>query len=421
MSNGAFTSWGSANSIDSSCHVLELGGKRIGIDYGLGDVRSPYDGPLDVMMYSHAHLDHMGLAPLAHTRWPKAHHYMTYESRALANCCWEDVLYIARKNREPLPYTETDIARLNSRWRRLIAGRIIDLGGGVKVTPIAAGHILGAVGFDFQYRGEHYIVTGDVSVRGHGFIEGAQIPTYERTRLLVRESTYVGQRLVESRADTIAKFVRFIKEVLARGGRVLIPAFTIDRAPEVYAILLLADIDFSQYPLYVTGGKPQAEIYQELTRDGYILSTMRRFNNRKEQVLARESRQPMIVIASSGMMMEGTASYAWGREILNEPESAICIVGWQDPNTPGGRILNATRGGTVLLPTGEQQVLCEVYRVVLTGHSYEDDMKIYEDRVNPDEVIHVHGEDEAIGAFLASSDGRGRTRHKAEVGRSFQL
>jgi len=419
MSDVAFTSWGSANSIGPSCHVLQFGTFRVGIDYGAGirkgEQEPAFEEPPDALIVTHAHRDHIGMLPRAVSRWSKMQTWATFETMSLARWLWDDELRIAKEEQRPYPFTTEDIERASRRTKRLIAGQSVRLTDDLTVTPFAAGHILGAVGLTFRYRGEDYVATGDIGLRSHGFIGGADVAPHQRVRLLIRESTYVGQHPTDLRCDIESHFIARITQVLEGGGRVLIPTLSIDRMPEVFALLRSSGID-RQWPLWVVGGARPAEIYMDYANDARILGTMRRFENRQHHEDTRKSGLPMVILASSGMMAPKTPSYTWATDILADEGSAIFMVNWQDPCTPGGIILNGADGEEVQLPTGRYRRRCTVQRFDFSSHAKEDEMEEIERRLRPDEVIHVHGEGARIDAFIEATRGSGPVRHAAQVG-----
>jgi len=74
----------------------------------------------------------------------------------------------------------------------------------------------------------------------------------------------------------------------------------------------------------------------------------------------------------------------------------------------------------VALPTGLFSRKCRVQRFDFSSHAKEDEMAEIEHRLNPAEIIHVHGENDRIDAFLASAPDASK-RHKALVGRKIRL
>ena len=257
-------------------------------------------------------------------------------------------------------------------------------------------------------------------MHSHGFIEGAKLPNLQSCRVLVRESTYVGQRLTQDRDVVAIEFILAVKDVLERGGTVVIPTLSIDRMPEIYALLHEAEADL-EWPVWVVGGAGPAQIYLDYAKDAHAIRTMQRFESQQHWEDALKSHQPMVVLASSGMMAPCTPSYAWGTSVLQDANSAIFFVNWQDPRQPGGVILHGSLGEELILPDGRYRRLCEVERFDFSSHAKEDEMGVLENWFAPAQVIHVHGEAERIKGFIEGTESQGPPRVQAADGKEIAL
>ncbi|MEK7637885.1 MAG: MBL fold metallo-hydrolase [Patescibacteria group bacterium] len=421
MSDVGFTAYSSFN---PSRYELRFGTFRVAVDFGAGFGKDTEIAMLqpqpDAIVITHGHRDHIGMVPQAMQRWPRVPVYATFETTELGKWIWGDELKIARQEHRDLPFSESDIDRAVRRIRRLLVGPSIQLTPDLTMTPFHAGHILGAVGLVFTYRGENFVVTGDISMHSHGFIEGAKLPDLQSCRALVRESTYVGQRLTQDRDVIAIEFILAVKDVLERGGTVVVPTLSIDRMPEVYALLHESEIDL-QWPVWVVGGRVPTQIYLDFAQSAHVIRTMQHFENRQHQEDTLKSHAPMVVLASSGMMMPCTPSYAWGASVLQDANSAIFFVNWQDPRQPGGIILHGSPGDELELPDGRYKRLCEVERFDFSSHAKENEMEEIERALNPCQIIHVHGEEDRIRGFIEGNKGIGPERHQAFDGQEIAL
>jgi predicted metal-dependent RNase len=107
---------------------------------------------------------------------------------------------------------------------------------------------------------------------------------------------------------------------------------------------------------------------------------------------------PCIVLAASGMVVEGTTSFGLVKRWLQQKGSAIFTVGYMDPDSPGYRITSARRGTTIQLTDSlaAQTVECDIVPFRFSAHSRREELLSIVDSLKPRRVILVHGDEEAI-------------------------
>jgi predicted metal-dependent RNase len=185
--------------------------------------------------------------------------------------------------------------------------------------------------------------------------------------LVVSEATY-GDTNLPSRKSQVQQLIGAVKQVLEQGGRVLIPTFALGRAQELILILLnhMSGRLMPTVPIYLDGlVRSLTSAFEELLlelpqalqkqADASRLSPFKRppvqlVEDNDERIKIIESREPMIILASSGML-QGGPSPLYARAILEEPNSGLFIVGYQDEESPGRRLLELQQGGELMLPT----------------------------------------------------------------------
>jgi Cft2 family RNA processing exonuclease len=110
------------------------------------------------------------------------------------------------------------------------------------------------------------------------------------------------------------------------------------------------------------------------------------------------TKTPGIVLASSGMVIEGTLSFRAAEHWLKQHESAIFVVGYMDPETPGYRIANSSRGSLIQLTDVQEprNVSCSIERFRFTAHSPREGLIHIVKCLQPRHVILIHGDEAAI-------------------------
>lgn len=366
---------------------------------------------LDAIIVTHAHNDHAGWVPVLVAKQPDLPVIVTDATAALLATMWEDsAKVLSRRMRQLLnkqdgtallpPFNREDVQRALSRLQ------IVDLNtihriGELQVELFPAGHIVGAAGVVVHAGTQRAVISGDVSKTGQVSVGGLVLPDSARgADLLVLESTYAGSDRQTPRAAAVHDFLRDIAQTVAGGGTVLVPAFALGRAQEVTLLLAqnLPDID-----VLVDGlARDVCEIYeQQPGPDGQPMSI---FSDRIRPVprghthaeIARK--RPGVVVATSGML-QGGPSVQWARKILPDPRNRLMVVGYQDEESPGNKLITLARagGGTFNLPNPEGipepvPVLAPVSTYGLGAHADANDLVTISAQVAARQVMLVHGD-----------------------------
>ena len=249
---------GAAGEVTGSCHLVEVAGKRVLLDCGMvqgdrtADARNGADFPfdpksIDVLVLSHAHIDHTGRVPLLVKRGFAGPIYTHPATIDLAAIMLADAANIAAMDAEQhnrhLRPGETPAVALDAQddvdaavksMRPVEYGAPTDILPDVRVTLRDAGHILGSATteLDADEGGttRKLVFTGDLGPNGTPILcDPAPVPAAD---LVVMESTY-GDRLHKSREDTIAELASIFAAAHRDGGNVVIPAFAVGRTQEL--------------------------------------------------------------------------------------------------------------------------------------------------------------------------------------------
>jgi Cft2 family RNA processing exonuclease len=418
MSSIRYYSGGGANAIGNSFSMLAFDNKYyLGMDWGGGygpiSQEPQYSGPLDCLFISHAHLDHCIQVPRLKKRRSSVKIFATKPTIDLCHIGWKQTLYLAEKNNVRPPFLEGDVEKTVKSIGTVEFDQEVRLTDEISVFPLNAGHILGSICLLVTYKKEAFFLTSDICFQDRHLIQGATKISLEKSRLLVRESTYINKPF-ENRDNVISEFVKSAKEVMRKGGRVIVPALSIDRTQDIVAVAAEAGI----FPLYIDGSRETTEAYiKHLGPLASSLGRAKRFADQREREEFLNSRKPAMIVASSGMVYAGTLSSFWVKNVLPNQKDAVFLVNYQDPDGQGSIISRTGQGEFCVINGMISKRACDVRKFNFSAHMSGEDGMALEERLNPKTVIYNHGQNGEIDRFIADAPNDGRRRIKAEVGK----
>jgi Cft2 family RNA processing exonuclease len=419
--------------IGASAWLVEIDGHRLLLDAGTHPKREGRASlplyaaagttDLDAIAISHCHHDHVGSLPVALRHFPNAHVLMSELSYFIIERVLHNSVNVMTRQRDELGireyplYTHDELDDIAPLFQGFKYNRKIEWAAFHKTRAgfpsptlefFDAGHTLGSAGALVCGKQESLFYTGDVCFHDQTIMKGARFEDI-RADVLIMETTR-GDRVPApgfTRASEIERLSACIQRVLERKGSVLIPTFALGRTQEILALLalMMSEGKIQRQPIYIGGlGRVFTEIY-----DLESHRTHRQFPNLQLHealnlvVLEKGQAENMrltagrLFVITAGMMSEKTASHDLGLRMIGDERHAIFLVGYTDPDTPGGRLRAAKDGETFIFSAsgGSVQRKCEVQEFDLTAHAQRGDLLDFVGRVEPRTVLLGHGDEES--------------------------
>jgi metallo-beta-lactamase family protein len=444
------TSAGAARTVTGSCHLLEVGGKRLLIDCGLfqGDVAKrnrepfPFDpSSLDAVLVTHSHLDHVGRLPILVRNGFSGPIHAIRSTRAIAEVILYDSAKIQTEDyeralrhagkepveseegpavQEPL-YGDPDVAATLALFKDTAFDSGVDLGEGVRATFRPAGHILGSAFIEIESPRGRILASGDLGNRESGLQADAARPPACDAVLI--ETTYA-DRNHRSLAATLDEFRTVLKESLTRGGNVLIPSFALERTQVVlYTIKNLMQAgEIPHVPVYVDSpmATRMTQLYETCANE-FLPEIAEALKNGEDPFeppglqftpSVEESKKVnaieggAIIIAGSGMMTGGRIVHHLKHNLWRK-EASLIVVGFQAAGTLGRRIVDGAK--TVRIHGQPIEVRARVVTINgFSSHADREDLLAWIEPTGSARVFLVHGEPPVMETFAGELRGRGR-------------
>jgi metallo-beta-lactamase family protein len=444
------TAYGAARNVTGTKHLLEVAGKRILLDCGLYQGRRaeserrnrtlPFDpASIDLVLLSHAHIDHSGSLPTLVKQGFRGSIYATHATVDLcvillkdtAHIQSYDLAYLNKRRRkrgeaplEPI-YTEEDVVETLPRFVGVDYDSPVLVAPGIHVTYRDAGHILGSSILEIEARESgtrtRIVFTGDLGRADVPILRDPHQST--AADVLITESTY-GGRTHDSMKDVEENLASFVSSVARRKGKVIIPSFAVGRTQRIIYELhkLMRDGLVREMPIFVDSplAVSATEIFRKhpecfddemnalLRRDDDPLgfARVRYIKKAEESKKLNKMRGPMVIVSASGMCEAGRILHHLKNNISNH-RNGVLMVGYQASHTLGRRISEGEKRvkifGTLYPVRARVRVFDE-----FSAHADSDELLAFATGIRrpPRATVVVHGNEEQSLAF-----GRRLTEH----------
>jgi metallo-beta-lactamase family protein len=375
---------GAARTVTGSKHLVTLkNGKKLLLDcgmfQGMGDRTDPLNRnfgfdptTVDVMILSHAHVDHCGLIPKLVKEGFAGKIFCTPATRELTQILLADSAEIqeneikyANKGRvsqaapylQPL-YTTDDAKKCMDHFVEVNYGIWYDVMEGVKAMFTDAGHIIGStcVHVNINEGGKETRLTfsGDVGRYRDVILRSPE--TFRQADYILIESTY-GNSLhdpAETTPDLVLKWVE--KACIEKKGKLIFPAFSVGRTQEILFALNQLEIEnrlpkldyyvdsplsieatevVKHYPAYFN---KTIQKIMESDNDPFSFTGLKYIKSVEQSKALNFQNGPMVIISASGMADAGRVKHHISNNIENS-KNTIVMTGYCEPHSLGGRLL----------------------------------------------------------------------------------
>ena len=378
------TFWGAAQTVTGSKHLLQLkNGKTILLDCGLfqgrrsesreKNERFGFDAAsIDVVILSHAHIDHAGLLPKLYKEGFRGRVYATHATYDLCSYLLHDSAHIQQKDavfvnkihrRKKLPsveplYDHHDVDQILSLFVGLGYDQPFSPLDGVVAHFRDAGHILGSASVNLEVKeGDKTIrlgFTGDIGQANRVILRDPQ--PMQDCDYLITESTYGGR---EHDPPDLAreKLAQVIRRTAERNGKVIIPCFAVGRTQEIVHNLdqLANEGLLPRIPVYVdsplavnaTGvflAHPEcfdADLLEYMRSDDnpFGFERLNYIRDAEKSKALNGMQEPMVIISASGMCEAGRVLHHL-RNNIQDKRTTVLMVGYCAEHTLGKRLID---------------------------------------------------------------------------------
>ncbi|HIU64400.1 MAG TPA: MBL fold metallo-hydrolase [Candidatus Avacidaminococcus intestinavium] len=429
---------GAAGMVTGSCYMVEIGKKKLLVDCGMYQgsrlIRAfnerdfAFDpASIDLVVLTHAHIDHSGLLPKLVKQGFKGKIHCTRVTKELCEILLPDSAHIQESEAEfanrkgmragkpvVLPLYTVDEAEIAlQKFATHDFNQTIELFDGVKIIFRVAGHILGSAFVEFFIREEQketkVIFTGDVGQPNQPIMKDpSEVPSAD---FIITESTY-GDRL-HPEYDREEELKKIVLDTVERGGNLIIPAFAVGRTQVMlyYLKQLMSSKQIPEIPIIIDS--PMATKATQITllnpseydeeaktiynEEGSLLYLPQvKFTASADESKAINFMQgPLIIISASGMADAGRILHHL-KHNLWRADSTVLFAGYQAEGSMGRALIDGAKRVKIM---GED-IIVKAHIHFLDGFSAHADKKqllewFAEMQTPPKAFFVVHGEPHA--------------------------
>jgi metallo-beta-lactamase family protein len=436
---------GAVQNVTGSRHLLEVNGTRILVDCGLYQERQfrnrnwdPFTVPpdsIDVVLLTHAHLDHCGLLPKLVKEGFSGKIYCTAATAEISQIILLDAAKLQEEDakfklkrhekegrKSPYPvvplYNAEDAEACFPMFKSVKYSQDVEIGDGIVARFCEAGHVLGSsvikVSINQNGDSRSVLFSGDLGRPHRPILRDPAV--VEQADYILIESTY-GDRVHHGRDETKKMIAEVINSTRHTGGKIIVPSFALERSQELlyYINELLLENAIPQITVFLDSPmaasitkvfKKHSELYdEEMTEmvsnheSPFDFPGLKITGSTDESKAIKDIKGTVMVIAGSGMCTGGRVKHHLVNNISG-PENTIMFVGYQAVGTLGRRIVDGEKDVRIL---GQNRPVKARIAKINGFSAHADKEELYkwlsELKTPPKKLFVVHGEAESAKHF----------------------
>lgn len=436
---------GADRHVTGSCHLVECRGKRILVDCGMYQGSKELDEEnaeefgfdaekIDMLLLTHAHLDHCGRIPLLTRRGFDGEIVATGPSHELARVVMLDSAHLQeeeskyrarraaqrgdRSDYKPL-YSVLDALNSTGLFgRRAYYNKALELAPGIHATYLDAGHILGSASILLELEEDgrqlSLLFSGDLGNAGRPLLRDPVTP--QHADVVVMETTY-GDRLHKAVRPSVEELYAAVNDTFKRGGNVIIPTFALERAQELLFYLREGMAEgrlpgsmrvFLDSPMAISATeifRRYPECYDDDVakmfhsgKDPFAMQGLYFTRETADSIALNNVDSGAVILAGSGMCTGGRVRHHL-KHNLGRHASSVVFVGFAATGTLARRIIDGAERVRIF---GEEiPVRASIHTINgFSAHADQQELLDWHRRCgSPARTFLVHGEEETMQRF----------------------
>jgi len=388
MNNGMKIQFlGGVEEVGRLAMVLETGDVKLLFEYGMSPGKPPSyplpPPPIDLVLLTHAHLDHSGMIPWLFSK--SDNEILTTKlTSEISNVLHKDSIKIAKSEGYAIPYSNSDVKEAKNSLMAVEPNQKRRIGDNFEIISHDAGHIPGSLMFELV--GDRKVLfTGDFNVTDTRIVKGTKPVNCD---VLFLEGTYAGRDHPKKREEMEKDLLAKIDEVVKRGGVAVLPAFAVSRSQELILVLKNAG-----YNIWFDGmGKKVSKIF--LKHKKYLRSPedLKKALNKVNLVHSDQGRKLAlkgeVIITSSGMM-DGGPVLNYMNKLKDDPKSAVLLTGYQVPDSNARLLVDK---GRLDFYGVREKIECEVEYFDFSAHAGHSQLINFAKACNPEKIVLMHSD-----------------------------